>query len=254
MSAFEVQLTISGDLRLASEFAVEGYRFSPSPTGFNLVFDVSAASIEDARTEAAERAQLLIDSITFTKGPSLRLFVNRVSEKTRAGEQSPGKLTTAVSISANAYIVLEISQEGIIPALELAKHMQSHQKAKVLTRALRWFSQGIGDHDNIDKFVDCWVALELLANSYEGRDIEAHRCQGCGHVINPRPRGGLLRAYLKSLGMIKEAESISTLSSGRGELFHDALATHALESLTEVQRILKTCIQREIDLTVRRDT
>ncbi len=247
MSVFEVELTISGDLRLSSEFAAEVYRFSPSPTGFNLVFDVSAGSVEQARSQAAARVQVLIDCITFTRGPSLRYAISRITERPGVGEQLPGGLTEAVSISAIAHIVHGTSREGITPALELARRLETHRRAEVLTRAIRWFSRGIGDPDNIDRFVDYWVALEALANSYEGSDVEAHACQDCGHVINPRPVGGLMRAYLNSLGMTREAETISTLSSRRGELFHRAVATRAVESSPEVQGILRACIVREID-------
>lgn len=247
MSVFEMELTISGDLRLSDGFEAEGYRFSPLPTGFNLTFDVSAGSMEEARSQAAARTQLLIDSITFTRGPSLRYAISRVTERPRVGAQPPGRFAEAVGISAVAHIVLGTSREGIAPALELVRRLENHRRGEVLTRALRWFSRGIGDTDSIDKFVDYWVALEALVNSYEGTDVEPHLCQTCGHVINPRPIGGLSRAYLNSLGMLKEAELMSNLSPRRGELFHRALAARALESLADVQGILKTCIVREID-------
>jgi len=245
MPLFEVELAIAGDLRLSREFTAEGYHFSPSTNGFSLVFDVSAGSSEEARSQATAKAQVLVDSITFTKGPSLRCFVSRITQRRGPEEGTSRVLTTTVSIAADAYLVLKCSPEGIEPGLQMARRVESHPKAEVLTRALRWFARGVADSDKVDKFADFWIALEALADSYEGTDVEPYLCKSCRHVINPRPVGGLLRAYLRSFGMNTEAESMHTLSAKRGKLFHRALESRALESLGQVERILKTCIQHE---------
>jgi hypothetical protein len=247
MPVFEIESAITGDLRLSGEFTAQGYRFSPSTNGFSLIFDVLAESVEEARLQAAVKVQALVDSITFVTGPSLGWVVARITEKPDPQQRSPLTLTATANIGASVYIVLTTTPEGIAPGLEMARRLENHPKRELLTRALHWFARGVADSDKVDKFADWWIALEALADSYEGVDIQPYLCEACGHMINPRPIGGLLRAYLQSFRMNAETDSMSALSAGRAELFHRALESHALDSLGEVGRILKICIQHEIN-------
>jgi len=250
MPVFQGELVVKGELRLSQEFECEGYRFSPASEGFNLVFEVEATSPEDARSRLTARAELLLDSLTFVKGPSLRYSLVRMTQKPTADGGALGGqlLTHEAFMGLSMILVATTNQDGINPALEMARQVSNHPKSELLTRVLRWYSRGVSDSDNVDRFVDFWVALEALADSYEGEDIQPHICQ-CGRLINLRPINGVMRAYLKSLGMKEDAELVSTISSARGDLFHRALTPDALKHIPDVQRILKICIQKEIDAT-----
>lgn len=242
MPLFQVQLVVEGDLRLSEEFTLDGYQFSPTPEGFSLIFQIEAVSSEVAKKDAAAKVQLLMDSITFAKGTSLR---HRFSQITEMPSREGGSqvLSTEVYLGADAYLVFKEGREGIAPAFDLAKRIPGHKKADVLARVLRWHARGTSDSDSVDKFVDYWVALETLANSYEA-EVVPEVCR-CGRTVRKRPVNGILRAYLESLGMVEAADRISTLGQARGKLFHVA-STEALEYLSEVQGILKTCIQKEL--------
>ncbi len=130
----------------------------------------------------------------------------------------------------------------------MAERLTGRPKSEILRRVLRWWSRGVGDSDSVDTFVDFWVALEALADSYEGNNVQPQTCE-CGRLIKSRPINGVLRAYLRFLGMNDDAELISKLSSARADLIHYALSEEALKYLPEVSRILKTCIQKEVDGT-----
>lgn len=244
MQIFQVHLEVKGDLHLSEEFTLDSYRFIPGPEGFSIIFGIDAPSTEVAKTASASEAQLLVDCFTFAKGPSLQYHVRQITQV--PGKEPGSQVATGQAFStARAHIVVTEGRSGISPVVDLTKRVTGHDKAEVLGRVLRWYARGASDIDGVDKFVDYWVALEALADSYEGQ-VEAHNCQNCGHTINPRPVSGILRAYLRSLGMSEAADRVSTLQDARSELVHEA-STRALEHLAEAQGILKNCIQRELD-------
>jgi len=242
MPVYQTQVEVKGDLRLAEEFIQDGYQFSPRPEGFSLVFSVDATSNEAAKKYSNAEVQLLMDCITFAKGQSLQYHIRQVTEI--PGKPGSQVVTGQAFITATAHVVVTEGKAGIVPAMELAKQVLSHGKAEVLGRVLRWHARGTTDTDSLDKFVDYWIALEVLADSYKG-DVEAYVCPKCKHVLNPRPVNGVLRAYLRFLGMKEAADRLSDFSDERAKLFHEA-SPKALEHLPEVLSILKTCIQKEL--------
>jgi len=243
MPLYQTQVEVKGDLRVAEEFIHDGYQFSPRPEGFRLVFSVDAPSNDAAKKYSDARLQLLMDCITFAKGTSLRYHVTQVTEMPDR-ESGSQVLTVQAFITSTAHVVVMEREAGIVPAVNLTAQVLSHDKAELLGRVLRWYVRGTADADGLDRFVDFWIALEALANSYQG-DVEVSVCPKCKHVLNPRPVNGILRAYLKSLEMNEAAERVTGLSNERAKLFHEA-SPKALEHLPEVQNILKTCIQKEI--------
>lgn len=246
MVLYRVQVEVEGALRLQEEFTLDGFQFVPTSNGFSLIFQLDASSTEGARRNADAQVQLLMDSLTFEKGPSLHYRICGINEvpRTESGSQV---VTGQAFMTTNAYLVITEPRAGLVPAFELINKILSHSKRELLTRVLRWYARGTGDIDKMDKFTDYWVALEALANSYNG-EVEAFVCPNpkCRLTLNPRPVNGILRAYLKSLGMTEEAERMSTLTKARSKLFHEASTARALENLAEVQAILKDCIHKEL--------
>lgn len=151
MPLFQVHLEVEGDLRLSEEFTLDGCQFSPKPEGFSIIFGIDAPSTEVAKKDAAVKIQLLLDSITFAKGPSLRYQFRQITEMPRR-EGGPQVLTTQVFMTADAYLVLKEGKEGIAPAFDLIKRISNHTKAEVLARVLRWYARGTSDTDSVDKF------------------------------------------------------------------------------------------------------
>jgi hypothetical protein len=249
MPVFRAEVAVKVDLRLSKEFEYNEYHFSPTSDGFNMELEMTAPTTDEARSVLAVKTQLLLDSLTLTKGPTLRYQISQIAQKPTPGGTLQ-VLTAQVFMTASAHVVLSTDRAGITPAIEMVNRVSSHPKVEILTQALRWYGQGVSDSDSIDRFVDFWVALEAHADSYEGTDVQPYSCE-CGRLINSRPINGVLRAYLNSLGLKQEAQSISTMSSARGDLFHRALAPNALEQLPEVQRILKTCIQKMSETAIR---
>lgn len=248
MPVYQTQVEVKSDLRLAEEFIQDGYQFSPRSEGFSLVFSIDAPANEAAEKYSNAKVQLLMDCITFAKGVSLHYHISQVVEMPRL---TPGSqvATGYGHTSVTVHVVVTEGRAGVLPAVELTKQIlrineTDHSKAEVLGRVLRWYARGTSDADSLDKFIDYWIALEALADSYEGK-VEPFDCDVCGHTINPRPVNGVLRAYLRSLEMIEEAKRISALAEVRSNLFHEA-STKALDYLPEVQAILKSCIQKEL--------
>jgi hypothetical protein len=244
MPLFEIQTDVRSDLWLTEECALDDYQFLPKPDGFGLQFEIEGASIEEARRKAVAKVQLLVDAITFTKGPSSHYNLSKVTQLPTKQAGSPQVLTSEVSISASAYFVLKTGREGIADGVSLAGQVLRNEKAEVLTRVLRWYARATAETDTTDKFIDYWIALEALADSYTG-EVDAYECPRCEHVLNPRPVNGLLRAYLRSLGMNQAADRIPALAGLRGKLFHEAL-TGASEYIQEVQEMLRNCITGEM--------
>jgi hypothetical protein len=244
MPFFEIQVDVRGDLRLTEECALDNYRFSPKPEGFGLHFQIEGTSIGEARKKAVASVQLLVDAITFAKGSSFQYHLSKVTQLPSRQAGVPEVLTSEVSMPISMYIVKKEGREGIANGVSLARQVLRHEKVEVLTRVLRWYARGAGDTDDVDKFVDYWIALDALAHSYEG-EVKPYACDGCGHLLNPRPVNGVMKAYLTSLEMNEAADRIATLADARANLFHEAL-TGALEYIQDVQNILKNCIKREM--------
>ncbi len=96
MVVFQAQVAVKGDLRLSGEFEQSAYHFSATPEGFNLAFEVEADSSENARSLVDSKVRLLLDSLTFVKGPSLRYHLTRMSQKTT---DERGKLVLRTEVS-----------------------------------------------------------------------------------------------------------------------------------------------------------
>jgi hypothetical protein len=246
MPTFSAEMAISGDLRITDAFMLDGYSFEPTASGFTLIFEVSASSLDEAQRLAAENAGLIIDALSFTKGPALSFSLKRLNEKPDEKKAASGAITLTgiVTISASAYVVLKTGKDGVKPGIELAKRVKNLRKAQALIRSLRWYARGVGDSDPVDKFVDFWLGFESLSLTFNGSDVQAHTCGKCGAVINPRPFGGVMRAYLKSVGLHADAESISHLTSVRSDLMHRATPPTETD-VKEVQELLKKCIHEE---------
>jgi hypothetical protein len=243
MPVYQTQVQVKGDLRLAEELTIDDYHFSPLPEGFGLAFSIEATSNETAKTASDSRLQLLMDCLTFAKGPSLQYHIHQITQV--PGRDLGSQVATGQAfITARVHVVITEGRAGIMLGVDLTSRVTSHSKAEVLERVLRWYARGSIDTDSIDKFLDYWVALEALADSYEGK-VQPHECQKCGHTVNPRLINGVQRAYLESLGMIEEAGKVSTLAQARGKLFHEG-SVGALKYLSEVQAVLKSCVQKEL--------
>lgn len=243
MPVYQTQVQVKGDLHLAEAFTIDDYHFSSLPEGFELIFTVEAASSEAAKTASASKLQLLMDCITFAKGPNLQYQIRQITEvpSTEPGSQVA---TGQAFGTARAHLVITEGRSGITPVVDLTRRVRGDDKAEVLGRVLRWYARGTSDIDSVDRFVDYWVALEALASSYGG-EVEADTCHNCGHTTTSRPVSRILRAYLRSLRMNEAADRVSTLQDARSELVHEG-STRALEHLAEVQGILRNCIQREL--------
>lgn len=242
MPKFQVEFSVSGAVRIESEQSVDGYRFTPFDNGFRLMLEVSADSHDEAEAQAGATARLLLDCLTFFMGIPFEIGMVQ-STSILTPEEREG--TIRASIPVTGTVAGKISEGDLAQAVRHANRVEGHQKTGLLIRVLRWFARGAADPDPIDKFIDYWVGLEALANSYHG-DVAPRICEACGHTLDPRPVTGLLRAYFTSLDLRDEAGKVSELQSNRSDLLHEGLESRALESLTEVQRILQSSIEREI--------
>jgi len=217
MPTFRAQLAVIGDLRLPAGFEHSGYQFSPTSEGFNLAFQVEAGSIDEARSLAVATTRLFTDTLTFRKGTSLSYHLMGIIEQPARKGQPQTVALGFGHVTATAHIVVGATQDDFESSLMLTARVRNHPKSELLTRCLRWYARGIRDSDNLDRFVDSWIALEALANSYEG-NVEPDVRQ-CGRVIRSRPVNGLMRTYLRSLGMNDQVESISRLSTQEVDCF-----------------------------------
>ncbi len=150
------------------------------------------------------------------------------------------------SISAIPSVTVHhnLKKEEVDMAIKLVPKLATLPSDHVFRRVLSWYGKGIRDSDIIDRFISHWIALEALSNLYTGY-VEPYKCK-CGNVLNRRPHGAILRAFLESHGLKDNIRDIMKISGVRGELLHkgqrlkDAVSyQHKLQDIL-TQSILKT--------------
>ena len=149
------------------------------------------------------------------------------------------------------YITLQIVfSAGGTPAqmqtgVDMRNRIREHGRKNPLATALHWYCRGLSESDLTDRFVDYWVAMEVLANSYPAT-VEAQTCGNCGVELRSRTYSGLLREYLREIGMRTESARVDYYEQKRGDLFHSGRTEGAVEVLPEIEQVLRTCFRREI--------
>jgi hypothetical protein len=68
--------------------------------------------------------------------------------------------------SLNIYVKYNIEKlaEAILELKQLEEKLQGSKQGKALLRAIKWWRKGFFEEDKVDKFLDCYIAFEMLAS------------------------------------------------------------------------------------------
>lgn len=245
MPAYIVDLDAKGPIRLTDDCISNSYHFTRAEgggTGFRFSINVSAAnSNAEAEGKARAEAKLLLDCLSFTTKASLELSVLGSTSVPTEGEP----VHRAAHLITNSLLAAGGTPAQMQTGVDMRNRLREHERKNSLATSLHWYCRGLSESDLTDRFVDYWVAMEVLANSYPAT-VDAQICRNCGVELRSRPYSGLLREYLREIGMRTESTRVDDYEQKRGDLFHSGRTEGALEVLQEIEQVLRTCFQREI--------
>jgi len=69
-----------------------------------------------------------------------------------------------LSINVYAKYTKEKLDEAVLELKQLEGKLQGSKQGEVLLRAIKWWRKGFFEEDKVDKFLDCYIAFEMLAS------------------------------------------------------------------------------------------
>ncbi len=199
-----------------------------------------APSLEFQRTlsvgyRVGSWAQTLAEALCLIKGVPVLSMLKNVNQ---IPEIPPKGRFFTVSGMAHAELKAEpekvnLTMELLKDAVELVRRVSSNASMELFHRAMSWYARDVADSDLVDKFIDHWIALETLSNTYHG-PVEARNCPHCGNIIDPKPDRAVLRGFLNHLGLQAHTKTVMECSDIRGRLFHEARATEEARSMQPI--------------------
>jgi len=171
--------------------------------------------------------------------------VRIIARSVRPAETPSFRPCVSPTVTVIAYA--NTTSAELAPLLEKAfTTWRSGIDLETLNRAFAWYEKACFETDLVSKFLDYWVALEVLSGLFRG-DVPIEKCQECGRVLDSnRAR---LKAFLQDLGMTDEEREITGkngLMNRRGKIFHRGKSELADKDIDDLKRILLTSIDRII--------
>lgn len=263
MPRLEVIVEFWGSIRAFTIIQIDKVTIEPEENGFLLKKTVEpheqdlsfgpqgAPSPEFQRTlsvgyKVASWAQTLAEALSLMNGVPVFSMLKNVNQ---LPETPPEGQLFIVSGMAHAEMKAEPVEVTLTPeilkdAVGLVQRISSDPSMELFHRAMSWYARGIADSDLVDKFIDHWIALETLSNTYEG-PVDPRKCPYCDNVIDPKPDRAVLRAFLHHLKLQDFTETVMESSGIRGRLFHEARATEEARSMQPLlTNALRHCLFR----------
>ena len=267
MAKFEVTVEFRTPLRASSSFSRDNVKIEPADYGFLLKKTVESEErwisgspphwILQTSNEAfsagykvKEWAETLADTLALIKGVPVQAVLRgatQVSEPVWKGEI--GTVSAMSHMESKAEPVQEPLTEGVFTsASDLVQKITADPSKELFSRAMSWYSRGLRETDLVDKFIDHWIALETLSNTYTG-PTEPKKCPYCNEVVDPKPDRAIVRGFLKSLGLQGNQKIAMKCNDIRGRLLHEAKATSEATALQPLlTNLLKTCLDAYLQM------
>ena len=196
------------------------------------------------RYEVGSWARTLAEALSLLKGIpvfSMLKNVNPILETPPKGQLFIVSGMAHAELKAGP-VEATLTPEILRDAIGLVERISSDTSMELFHRAMSWYARGVADSDLVDKFIDHWIALETLSNTYEG-PVDSRKCPRCDSVIDPKPDRAVLRAFLNHLDLQNLTETVMESSGIRGRLFHEARATEEARSMQPIlTEALKHCL------------
>jgi hypothetical protein len=196
-------------------------------------------------------AETLADTFALIKGVPVQTMLKGATQVSEpVWEGNLGWISAMAHSESRAEPAEEPLTEGVfVSALEMMQRMTVDPSKELLSRAMSWYSRGLRETDLVDKFIDHWVALETLSNTYTG-PTEPRKCPHCDNIIDRRPDRAVLRGFLKGLGLQGNWKIAMQYSDIRGRLLHEAKATNEAASQQPLlTNLLKLCLDTYFQIT-----
>lgn len=217
------------------------------PRGIKVVTSKSFESINEAETFAKELSMTWMALLCFTMGvkaslPRVECVLQRIDAagRYRLRAYSYG----AMGVSAN----LPLDTELLTPIHERIAALPERAKERVAL-AIRWYTVGLGQEDDLNRFLSHWIGLEAIGDLLHNRvhKVDRAACQICNHPAGQDHRGsagGMKHALAAVSG---RSELYSELNHARDRLFHglDEIQMHRGTIIRNVAA-LETALARGI--------
>jgi len=143
---------------------------------------------------------------------------------------------------------VSLTEDLLKEALSIVEGLTSDPSKELVLRAIGWYSRGVADTsaDLMFKFMDHWISLETLSNTYRGK-VKPTKCRSCGQTLSKRPVRSVLREFLTSLGYQESVQDIMKCSDIRNRLFHRADAEDEARDMQPILTLtLRNCILKTL--------
>jgi len=138
-----------------------------------LVVVVDRPDFNFAREEATRKIETLTLLLTPVFGDGFAVEDVKVTLPPRIIDKGREKvieiyehLGLRVTASFNIYVkyTKEKLAEVVSELKQLEEKLQGSKQGKALLRAIKWWRKGFFEEDKVDKFLDCYIAFEILAS------------------------------------------------------------------------------------------
>jgi hypothetical protein len=217
------------------------------PRGLNVVTSGSFETMEAAETFSTELAMSWTAMICYAMGvkasmPRIRCVLRRLDV---AGRYRLRAYTYyAMEVEAN----LPLDVETLQAIRERIANLTDRESERVAL-AVRWYTEGLGQADDLNRFLSHWIGLEAIGDLLHNKIHAADRaaCGVCNHPLgrDHRGRAGGMKHALAIQG--GRADLFQELDHARDRLFHalDEIQVHR-STITQNVATVETALGRAI--------
>jgi len=215
--------------------------------GIKIVTSGSFESMIEAETFAKELSMTWTALLCFTMGVKASFpRVECVLQRIDAGGRYGLRVYSYGAMAISASLPLDIGLLTLIRERFAALPKRAMERVAL---AVRWYTVGLGQEDDLNRFLSHWIGLEAIGDVLHNKVHESDRaaCQICNHPAGGHHRGsagGMKHALAVVSG---RSELYSELGHARNRLFHglDEIQMHR-ETIFRNVAALETALARGI--------
>lgn len=203
--------------------------------------------MNEAETFAKELSMTWTALLCFTMGVKASLpRVECALQRIDAGGRYRLRVYSYGAMGVSANLPLDIGL--LMPIHERIAALPERAMERVAL-AVRWYTVGLGQEDDLNRFLSHWIGLEAIGDLLHNKVHKADRaaCQTCNHPAGGDHRGsaGGMKHALAVVG--GRSELYSELNNARDRLFHglDEIQMHR-ETIVKNVAALETALGRGI--------
>lgn len=198
---------------------------------------VEAKNFEEAREKAEKKFLEVIGALSFCINHGIKISPLIIINVLKAlepviEEKGRSRLIKDAVASFTVKLIPQIKKTDAEETEKLLREISNldPNPRELTLRALVWYRRGLLDEDAIDRFIDCWIALEAI-----------------GHHFAPwakpteKVRQTLMRHVTK-----REAKVLIDL---RGKLFHSGMEDKVANKCPRLEEIMRKLIKETVEHT-----